>query len=342
MKVLLLFLGDIDESPYFNNYMRENVIYHSISIDKFSNSEKYSNIHEKYYLDNSYKINKIFNYKRIFKKIIKLNNYDLIIILNSQLSVLLNKELLKFKGKIILDIRDYILENNCIYSYLQNKVIYKSDMTVISSKGYKNFLPKHDYFICHNIPQNNPTHTFISDEKPDFKYLNIGQIGFIRFININNELVEYFKKDKYINLFYIGNGSENIIDDKRVFKIGYFKPEETYHWYREVNVINNLYGNNDENVKYALSNKLYLSALLYKPIIVSPNTEMSKVVNEYGLGFTFDIKQANKVNNIRKLRNNLQDLDWNEYKRKCDNFIFKVRQENNQFMEKLDLILKDD
>lgn len=340
MKVLLLFLGDIDEAPYYKNYIKTHVTYHSISVNKYNNSDNYTDIDQKYYLSNDSRIKKIIEYKKKLKELVLHNDYNFIIILNSQLSVLLNYELMKYQGGIILDIRDYVLEKNYIYSYFQNRVIKKSILTILSSPGYKSFLPKSKYFICHNIPVDLPKSTFINNNKPNFNELRIGQIGFIRFFEFNNKIIDFFNSNNKIKLYYIGNGSERLKYHANVVKHGYFKPENTYNWYKEINLINNLYGNKDMNVKFALSNKLYLSAIMYIPILVSPNTEMARVVSKYNIGYVIDIN--NNYKKIEKMIEYFQTLDWDVFKRNCDRFINDMERDNKVFHDELNHIFKGD
>ena len=49
-----------------------------------------------------------------------------------------------------------------------------------------------------------------------------------------------------------------------------------------------MYDSTDLNVRLALPNKLYESMYFKKPILVSSNTYLSQVVDQYGIGFKWD------------------------------------------------------
>ena len=59
----------------------------------------------------------------------------------------------KYKGKYIVDIRDFTLENIPFYRKAEQTVVKNSYSTVISSRGYKEFLPDYDYKVVHNYTE---------------------------------------------------------------------------------------------------------------------------------------------------------------------------------------------
>ena len=97
-------------------------------------------------------------------------------------------------------------------------------------------------------------------------------------------------------------------------------------------MILNLYGNNSPNLDYALSNKLYYSAIYYMPILVCPNTFMATIVKKYGLGFVFDKDDENILDSLYEYYNN---LDWKEYINNCDKFITEIKNELDIHKQKI-------
>ncbi len=171
-------------------------------------------------------------------------------------------------------------------------------------------------------------------KKIDTKKIIITQVGSIRFIDQNIKVINYFKGNEKFHLKYIGKGSEQLQNciSQNVELEGYFDPEETLKKYSDADFINNLYGNETMSVKYALSNKLYIAALLEKPILVSPKTYMEEIVNKYDLGLALDL---NNTADLYKVEKYLQSLDREEFKKNCKKFLADVQLENQQFYKKL-------
>ena len=145
--------------PYVDNYEKvlkeNNIDYTIINWDRFqiedANSEfKYRDKkigHQKNYYD-------YFKYKKFVLEKLNEIKCDKLIIFGLQLSYFLKNYLLtNYKGKYIVDIRDY---NKIIKIFNINKLINNSDITVISSPSYKSWLPvSNKYLINHNNKVNN-------------------------------------------------------------------------------------------------------------------------------------------------------------------------------------------
>src|SRR5699024_3357369 len=94
--------------------------------------------------------------------------------------------------------------------------------------------------------------------------------------------------------------------------------------YSEADAINNIYGNKTLSVKYALSNKLYIAALLKIPIIVSSETYMEEVIRKYKLGFVLDIENKESKDALNMY---LENYDRNELINSCDEFLKDVNKD---------------
>ena len=84
-----------------------------------------------------------------------------------------------------------------------------------------------------------------------------------------------------------------------------------------------------DKLKYALSNKLYYAAMLGKPILVSPDTCMEKVTQQYEFGFSCDENDENLADKIYEY---YTSVEWDEFYNKCDSFIYDVT-ENEKVMK---------
>ncbi|HFU4214690.1 TPA: capsular biosynthesis protein, partial [Streptococcus suis] len=118
---------------------------------------------------------------------------------------------------------------------------------------------------------------------------------------------------------------------KNVKLLDTFKPEDTLKLYQETDLILNLYGNKTPLLDYALSNKLYYAATLYKPILVCPETFMEKMVKKYNIGYSLSLEKEDEKD---ALFDYIKKLDRKKFILNCDKFMHKVNFENKLF-EKL-------
>ena len=131
-----------------------------------------------------------------------------------------------------------------------------------------------------------------------------------RFIGRNSEKYATFLKENNIT---------------NVELLGEFKPNEINKFFSNTNLVMNLYGNNSDHVRFALSNKLYFAARNKIPILVNSNTYMAKIVKEYGLGIVIDYK----VDDVKeKIQTEYGSIDWKKFEKNCEGFIKKVEKDN--------------
>lgn len=343
-KICFISLGNLYLCPYISKYISliecdYDVIYwdrHGVGED-IEAKQTYSFT---YRMDeNASKVNKVTGYLKFRKyalNIINSNSYDGIILLQTSVGILLHSILKKrYKKKYIVDIRDYTMENNPIFFAIEKSLIKNSIFTVISSKGYKSFLPSHDYIMVHND-------TYI-DESIVNKFKNkdckkdkliISYIGLIRFHEQNKKVIMKFKNDGRFVLRFIGKDALSLKEFceknnvNNVELIDMFPPEKTLDYYYETDIINNLYGNSTPLLDYALSNKLYYAAKLKIPILVCPNTYMESVSMKYGFGLVFDLNDTLALDRLYK---NYIDINWELFNKNCDSFTRKVNEDNKLF-----------
>ena len=144
MKIALICPSNMLYMPYVDNYeaiLKANEInYTIVNWDRFSIEKESEFIyrdkkigHQRNYFD-------YYKYYRFVLKILKNNRFDKVIVFGLQMAYFLNKYLIKnYKGNYIIDIRDY---NKIIKIFNPAKIIKNSAVTVISSPGYKQWLPE--------------------------------------------------------------------------------------------------------------------------------------------------------------------------------------------------------
>ena len=226
---------------------------------------------------------------------------------------------------------------------MEKKAIDNSSITVISSKGFENFLPAHDYVVAHNIIWLPPEVTALSraEKKPN-KPISLSYIGNMRFPEKDKEMLLAFANDVRYHISLFGRGYSSLEsfckehEIKNVTIVDWFPPEKTLEFYSQTDIVLNLYGNDSPTVNYALSNKLYYSAQLGKPILVCPNTLMEKVTCEGGFGFSFDLFDSTAKDRLYDYYNS---IDWKQFYDKCDAFLDSVKKEDNAFMQAVSTFL---
>ncbi|MBU5363898.1 hypothetical protein KQI33_00735 [Enterococcus devriesei] len=291
-------------SLYTDILKKNKIDYDFIYVDKYNISEKNDadNIF-KYVISikkNSSSLKKAIKYAgfiRFAKKIIRDNNYDLLIVWGSGTGYILSRFLVnRWKEKYIYNIRDYGYENKKIISILQNKIVKNSLFTTISSKKFLDFLPSSSKYIFVNSINPKLTEELLSSNssKITSKAIRICFIGYVRFIENDKKLLLALKNDSRFIVQYFGAKSdilkkfaeENGI--KNTEFIDSFDSSQTSELLMKADVINNLYGNDDTALDTAISIKYYYSILLNLPILVWKNTYMEEITKDFPGVFVFD------------------------------------------------------
>ena len=247
------------------------------------------------------KIYPFYLFRKTVIRIINKNRYDKLIILSTLPGVLLCSLLLKrYKGKFILDIRDYTYEKYGFYRRVVQDLIEKSYFTAISSRGFKSFLGENKKLIINHNISNLLAVTDKATLFKEKKEIIIGFIGSIRYFEENVRLINELANGTRYRLFYAGSVSAGC-DLKgycrskgynNVCFSGVFQNYEKPFLYQKVDFINALYGNQLEEVQTALPNKLYDCLLFKKPILVSEGTYLAEVVKKYDIGLALSSKDS--------------------------------------------------
>ncbi len=340
------------ETSYANYYIDElekaGKSYDIVYFDRYLNQKKEREnelIYSKYCPTGGSKIQKlssIIDYARFIKKYVKKKKYKTAIVLTTVPGVILNNVLLRdFRGKYIFDIRDYTYENIKLYSLIEEKLIKNSYATVLSSKGFKQFLPDFSrYVITHNISND------FNKQKRDIKLNNesvvlIGFVGSIRYFEENKKLIKSFANDKKFHLDYFGTTTndcdlEEFSDKNGISNVsfhGAFDNDDKPEIYKGIGIINSIYGIKGLETTTAVPNRFYDAAIYGCPIIVSKRTYLEKLVRKYNLGFAVDIYN----DDINKMLNDYIDtFDEEAFEKGCKELL----QEVNKDMSKYKRIVK--
>ena len=353
-KVLLLCGVELDKAPYVLPYidlLKQNAVPFDVLCRKTQMAVDVAgdNVieYDKEY-DNSAPAWKKFimmiEQARKAKRLIKKNGYSRVILFTAQKGIFLSRFMKKkFPGQYVLDIRDYtpILRIPLCDKILKS-VIEKSAYTVISSAGFKKWLPDSDkYLVCHNTSFemieygffNNTENKFggINDSSQVIKLLTIGQI---RDSHANATVIDAIQSNNGIELYFVGSGNGvpslqqhcKVNNSERVNFLGRYKKDEESSIVEGYDMINS-YMDHDINSDSLLTNRLYLSAILRKPILVRGGTYQAELVSRYGLGIVVDDAE----NLAEAIVQYYDAIDWSRYDSDCKCFLNEVKAENTQW-----------
>jgi len=274
----------------------------------------------------------------------KLNNnsYDKIIVFGIQLIYIL-KEFLekKYKGEYVLDIRDY---HKIIHFSNIKSIIGNSTFVVLSSPGFKQWLPpSNKYVINHNTHLNNiydiKSVTNFNEDK-----LTISNIGATRDFSVNRDLIQSLKNSNRINLNYHGEGDINqdilaYVQRTKISNVlftGRYYPEEENKFYSKSDIINVLRYNDGINNRTALPNRLYNALINGKPLLAYNGTYLAEIITANNIGIV--LHSFNTIeNDILKFIKNYNTQKYDEDRR---SFLERIIQENKKFEEELIKFIK--
>lgn len=346
MKVLLISADNLYLTPYISLYTelldKHNVEYNVLYWDKNHNEPPHNNSFIRFCAERGTAIKKAYGYflfRKAIGKTLKAQKYELVVCLHSVSSFLICDILLsKYKSRYVFDVRDYSFEKFLVVRLLEKQLVKHSAINIISSEGYKAFLPKGEYEIAHNLPGESCT-AYAQRVNRNISPIRIGYIGLIRFMEQNKKIIDFFKNDSRFQLQFIGTNAEQLAgyceenNVTNVKLIGTFSPEQTLAYYEDADIIMNLYGNHTPLLDYALSNKLYYAAMLYKPILVCRDTYMEKVSAQFGFGYVLDLETEKERDQLYEY---MTMLDRKKLIHNCDKFVEYARKQQTQLKARLE------
>lgn len=280
----------------------------------------------------SSKFVKTINFIRFKNKVIKLLNkekFDFLIVLSTIPSVLLSDYLCKhYKGRYVVDVRDFTYENVKWFFNKEKQVFDSAALRVISSPGFKTFLPENQYLLCHNFSLSDESVSLAGKDKNN--PIVISYIGSIGYASQCKKLIDLVAKDSRFCFFFYGNDvSGNVteyvkeLQNDRISMKGAFKPCDKPDIYQSSDLIFNCYGNGRLLVKCAVSNKYYDGAYYRKPLIVSPNTILEELSGEFA--YPLDLVNADNLDELYCWYNN---MDFEKYDKFAQNIVNNSLAEN--------------
>lgn len=350
MKVLVLGFTKIAYMPYMNFYI-EQLQKSSCDIsllywDRDSKPDIELPAVGKFFcfkenmLDSEPMIKKIpyfIKFRNFAKKIIENDDFDLIIVLHSTPGVLLSDILKrKFKGRYILDYRDFTYENINVYKKVIHKLVNNSKITFVSSKGYLKNLPDSDkIYVSHNLLLHSNDERNVRRKSPrEIEPIRLRFWGFIRHVEINKKILDQLGNDCRFELHYHGREQESgqllrrYVNEKKmknIFFHGEYKPRERVEFASKTDLLHNMY-ENDIKTTYAMGNKYYDGLTFYLPQLCNKDSFMGQEVESNGIGIMLDPYENGFADSIFEY---YKSLDWNDFYTKCNKKLAGITEEYN-------------
>ncbi|NRD76333.1 hypothetical protein HPT25_02380 [Bacillus sp. BRMEA1] len=285
-----------------------------------------------------------YKYKTFVIKKLKENRFNKVIVFGLQLAFFLRKYLNRhFKGNYAIDIRDH---NRIIDIFSLKNVLAGSALTVISSPGYKHFLPEsEDYVINHNTQIDSLKELKKTDVNLNKEKLKISCIGAIRDYDVNISFINALKENNKFELFYHGEGNisdrlKAYIQKEKVsntFLTGRYEKGQEEDLYSNSDMINVFLDTNGIHNKTLLPNRLYQSAKHRKPVISFAGSSLADEIKEYNLGLVIESLDRFEV----CLKEYISNFNKEEYENGINSFFTKVIDENKYFKSRLEQFCQD-
>lgn len=299
-------------SLYIDYFKRNEIPIDVIYYDKYDIDEdipaahvyKYTSVVDRK-LSKVKKLLKYWNFRKFVFKECNLKEYDLVIVWKTETAFLFLDHFLFTRKKFILNVRDYLWENNPIFKLVMSWLVRKAEFTTISSEGFKRFLPKNDYVIIHSLNEsllNNCSYRSAMRSKNE--PIRIGFIGYVRFYDTDKQLLRALANDSRYIVQFFGEGSQELekyCQTNNIHNVEFmygFKVEETCKLLEKIDVINNLYGKGEIALDTAISIKYYYALYLRVPILVFKETYMEEVSLEAGIGYATGLRFDNLANDF--------------------------------------------
>ena len=280
------------------------------------------------------------------KKVIE-RGYDKLIVFTPQSGIFLARFLQRrFDGNYIFDYRDLSIEQMPLFKRSFRKLLSHSYLNVISSPGFKKYLPKSfDYLLSHNFDINVVQESLnqLGCHELSTATINVLTIGGIRDYESNVLVEDALANHPNVNLFFVGRGpSAGALEEhakclkaNNIFFKGYYPKEEEKSYIEKCTFLNIFYPRRPSHDS-ALSNRFYNSLIYRRPMIVTADTTQGGYVEKYGLGLAIDSCENLDV----KMRSFINSFSMETYDNNCRQLLSSFLKDYETFREKFVSFLK--
>lgn len=336
MKVALILNANLYWSPYAKIYSKIldelKIEYDFLAWDRTETGETGGLFFRtKFPYGKRNKIRWIFNYYRyslFLKKQIKANKYDKLVVFGPQVGFFLYLFLKRrYSKKFCFDYRDIFIDQ--FFPKLFNRLLSISALNVISSPGFKPYLPEgFDYIQSHNFDIKTLEKGLKNTKNSEVfkkKCITVLTIGSIRDFDENYQLMRalYNKPDYLIK--FIGRpetaGAQlkncSIIDKQiNVEFQGFYKDKDEPQIINDTDFIN-IFRPDKIKCSSTFTNRFYYALIYKKPILVTKGSLEGSYVEKYNLGLTLD----NCSQLDEKLQLFISGFNYEEFTENCNKLL---------------------
>lgn len=272
-------------------------------------------------------------FRRYAKKILKQNKYDYVITWQTTGAYLFVDVLLRwFKKRYVVNVRDYVVENNKFFHWILKMLVKNAFFVTISSDGFKSFLPKGEYIKVNSVneellenlkgrPQNNN------------QLVKIGFAGNCRYFRESYRLIDALANDERFELWFCGTNSE-VLKEYVVTKginnvktMPTFDPKATVDIMAGFDFVNSVFGNDAMDNRTLMPIRFYTALAIHRPMLVNCKTQLAKEVIKGKIGYVIE----DYTTLADSLYSYHQSLDFDALSKACDEYLKMARKENRLF-----------
>ena len=341
MKILLLGFGKIAYMPYLNFYLDALKAVQNAQIEliywdrdgkpdaevpaQISRAYKFEAFLEEQ-LPFKKKLKFFAKYRAFALKVLRQNRYDRIVVLqNTPGLTLLDYLSLHYKGRYLVDFRDFSYEYIPVYRKLVARLSDKAACTFVSSNAFRKVLSDQTkVYTIHNYLEDSLKHIGLRNAAPrDREVLRVSYWGLVRQVEINKRVMDALGNDPRFELHYYGRmqqdgrDMEEYAQSKRyqnVFFHGPYTPPERYGFAADTEILHNLYDLVHRTAN-AMGNKVYDGVIFEIPQICTEGSYMGDVITERQVGIEVDPADPRLAD---RLWDYYQGLDWPAFRKNCE------------------------
>lgn len=331
-------------SLYTDILKREGIPFDVIYMDKYGEDEEIE-CNNKYRYVNKvdrklprfFKKIKYYMFKPWACKVMRQNKYHFIIVWNDLAIFLFANFLSKhYKGKYCLNVRDNMYYDKPKYEKMYFRCFSNSSFNTISSKGFLDFLPQGvKYYPINSLNLSVLKGMKVHDRmRSKNEKIRIGFIGYVRFFERNQRLLDCFANDSRYEIHFYGKFADVLKEyaASRGIENGVFHDSfpvaDTPKYLENIDIMNNLYGNNTLNIRKAISIKLFHSLYARIPILVNMDTYIGSEATSLGIGY-YVTEFTDKFKD--DLYEWYHSIDFAQLSKRCEDYLLSAEKENNEF-----------
>lgn len=285
------------------------------------------------------KLRGYYKFGKFIKSILRKEKYSKVIVFSSQIGVFLSSYLKRhYNNRYIFDFRDLSIEQNKVFLMPFKQLLSNSFANVISSPGFKRWLPSGaDYIISHNFNPSEVKKAIDSDSYCNNQFpLEVLTIGGIRDFQSNSSIISALSNKSNFSIRFVGRGpaAESLekfaksLNTLNIEFCGYYKKEEEPNYITSATFMN-IYYPQTRLHSSSLSNRFYNSIIYRRPMIVTKGQIQGDYCEKYNLGVSI----SDTDNLDQKLLGWIKETDQVEYNNNCISLLKKFLEDYKIFRD---------